>query len=132
MVEYDILESGPAFEVRAVQRRQKDMSEVSEFLLGLSPASEMKVTARIEMLAQRGPTRDREKFRSIKGESNLFEIKVGQVRIMAFYAGKGIAVLTHGFIKKGDATPKQQIERALNLRAEYERAFGCGSNQKTR
>ncbi len=126
MIDYEVLDSGPAFEVRAIRRHQKDLSEVAEFLLTLPSASQMKVIVQIEMLAQRGPTRNREKFRSIKGESNLFEIKSGQVRIMAFYAGEGIVVLTHGFIKKSDATPENELARALNLRAEYQETFGRG------
>ena len=43
-----------------------------------------------------------------------------------FYDGKK-AVLTHGFIKKTQKTPKKELERAVRYRNEYFSRKECGS-----
>ena len=40
-------------------------------------------------------------------------------RVLYFFIINGCAVLTHGFIKKTQKTPPEEIERAKRYRAEY-------------
>lgn len=49
-----------------------------------------------------------------------FRIKLGSniYRVLAFWDGN-VVVVTHGFIKKTQKTPPQEIERAENYRHDY-------------
>ena len=61
-------------------------------------------------------------FCKLSGAENIWEfrIKLGSniYRVFAFMEGYKI-VLTHGFIKKTQQTPSQEIERAQNYRKDY-------------
>ena len=59
----------------------------------------------------------------LKNTSGLYEIRV-QVgsniyRIFCFFDIDNIVVIGHGFQKKSQKTPKQQIERAEQIKNEY-------------
>jgi phage-related protein len=59
----------------------------------------------------------------MKNTSGLYEIRV-QVgsniyRIFCFFDIDNIVVIGHGFQKKSQETPKQQIERAEQIEREY-------------
>jgi phage-related protein len=43
-----------------------------------------------------------------------------QYRILYFFAGKGIVIVSHGFSKKTDKVPENEIERALRRKTIYE------------
>ncbi len=45
-------------------------------------------------------------------------------RVMYFFVVGDRAVLTHGFIKKTQKTPPQEIERAKKIRDDYIERFG--------
>jgi len=58
-------------------------------------------------------------------ESGLFELRIQFSSNIArvfyfFFSGKRI-ILTNGFIKKTNKTPKKQIAKALEYKADYER-----------
>lgn len=58
-------------------------------------------------------------------ESGLFELRIrfssNSARVFYFFfSGKRI-ILTNGFMKKTDKTPKKHIEKALTYKADYER-----------
>ncbi len=62
-------------------------------------------------------------LKHLKNTSGLYEIRV-QVgsnifRIFCFFDIDNIVVIGHGFQKKSQKTPKQQIERAEKIRKEY-------------
>ena len=62
-------------------------------------------------------------LKHLKNSSGLYEIRV-QVgsnifRIFCFFDIDNIVVIGHGFQKKSQKTPKQQIERAEQIRKEY-------------
>jgi phage-related protein len=54
----------------------------------------------------------------------LFEIRVQQgsdiFRIFCFFDQGQLVVLANGFQKKTQKTPKQEIEKALKIKEEYE------------
>jgi phage-related protein len=59
----------------------------------------------------------------IKNTSGLYEIRV-QVgsnifRIFCFFDMENLVVIGHGFQKKSQKTPKQEIERAEQIKKEY-------------
>ncbi len=62
-------------------------------------------------------------LKHIKNSSGLYEIRV-QVgsnifRIFCFFDVDNLIVLGHGFQKKSQKTPKQQIEKAEQIKREY-------------
>ncbi len=62
-------------------------------------------------------------LKHIKNSSGLYEIRV-QVgsnifRIFCFFDIDNLVVIEHGFQKKTQKTPKQQIERAEQIKREY-------------
>ncbi len=62
-------------------------------------------------------------LKHIKNSSGLYEIRV-QVgnnifRIFCFFDIDNLIVVGHGFQKKTQRTPKQQIERAEQIKREY-------------
>ncbi|TAH40653.1 MAG: type II toxin-antitoxin system RelE/ParE family toxin [Bacteroidetes bacterium] len=63
-------------------------------------------------------------FKHIENGEGLYEIRV-QVgndifRIFCFFDEGKLIVLANGFQKKSQKTPKQEIERALKIKEEYE------------
>lgn len=62
-------------------------------------------------------------LKHIENTSGLYEIRV-QVgsniyRIFCFFDIDNLVVIRHGFQKKSQKTPKQQIERAEQIKREY-------------
>ena len=62
-------------------------------------------------------------LKHLKNTSGLYEIRV-QVgsnifRIFCFFDQDNLVVIGHGFQKKSQKTPKQQIERAEQIKREY-------------
>jgi phage-related protein len=64
-------------------------------------------------------------LKHMEGTDGLFEIRVQQgsdiFRIFCFFDRGKLVVLANGFQKKTQKTPKQEIEKALKIKDEYER-----------
>ena len=62
-------------------------------------------------------------FKHLEGTDGIFEIrvKVGSniFRIFCFFDEGNLVVLTNGFQKKTDKTPRQELDRAQRLQQEY-------------
>jgi len=63
-------------------------------------------------------------LKHIENTTGIFEIRVQQgsdiFRIFCFFDQEQLVVLANGFQKKTQKTPKQEIEKALQIRKEYE------------
>ena len=63
-------------------------------------------------------------LKHIESTDGLFEIRVQHgsdiFRIFCFFSQGQLVVLANGFQKKSQKTPKQEIERALKIKKEYE------------
>ena len=63
-------------------------------------------------------------FQHMEGTDGLYEIRVKQgsdiFRIFCFFDEGKLVVLANGFQKKSQKTPKTEIEKALNIKHEYE------------
>ena len=63
-------------------------------------------------------------LKHMEGTDDLFEIRVQQgsdiFRIFCFFDKGQLIVLISGFQKKTKKTPKNEIEKALKIKAEYE------------
>jgi len=60
----------------------------------------------------------------LEGTDGLYEIRVQQgsdiFRIFCFFDEGKLVVLANGFHKKTQKTPKNEIEKALKIKQEYE------------
>jgi len=63
-------------------------------------------------------------LKHIENTDGLFEIRIQQgsdiFRVFCFFDQGKLVILAHGFQKKMQKTPKQEIERALKIKYEYE------------
>ena len=73
---------------------------------------------------------NKQKFKHLTGTTQLFEFKADDGRVLCFfYSGKRI-ILTHGFHKKSDKTPKGEIERAEEYKQDFERRIKDENTKK--
>lgn len=98
-------------------------SEVADFIRNLDPKMEAKFFRQAEILGQYGPEL-REPFTKNLGDG-IFELRCQQgnncSRFLFFFKGGGERkiIITNGFIKKQQATPRNQISLAMKCRKEY-------------
>ena len=63
-------------------------------------------------------------LKHIEDTNGLYEIRVKQgsdiFRIFCFFDKGKLIIITNGFQKKGQKTPKKEIEKALKIKKEYE------------
>lgn len=67
---------------------------------------------------QEGGFLSKEKFKQVE-DTDFYEFRDPDVRVMCFYA-PGKLLLTHGFWKQGQKTPKRELERAQSLKKVFE------------
>ena len=92
-----------------------------DFLKSLNTKLKAKMVRAMDVLSENG-TNLREPY-SKPIEDGIFELRA-QVgtdtsRIMYFFYDRGNIILTNGFVKKTNKTPRQEIEKAKKYRAEY-------------
>ena len=92
-----------------------------EFLLSLNKKMRAKMLRTITLLANNGPLLREPCSKSLR--NGIFELraKVGSddFRVLYFFFSGSRAVLTNGFIKKTQKTPRSEIERALRYMNDY-------------
>jgi phage-related protein len=55
-------------------------------------------------------------------DDGVYEFIRGSLRVLWFYDSGRVIVCTHGFVKKGQKTPRQEIETAKRYMARYQAA----------
>ena len=92
-----------------------------EFLDSLEPKMNAKMVGLMEILEEKGYSL-REPY-SAPLEDGIFELRAVQgsniSRALFFFYVQGRIVITHGFIKKTQKTPRAQIELAKKYRADF-------------
>ena len=116
-MEREILYRGAEFTI-AFAREKKGESPGSTFIDSLSLVDKVKLYALIKFAGDVGNFRNPEKFGDL--ENGLFEFKSGQVRMPFTYSksSRKLIIVTHGFIKKRDKAPKEEIARAWRILEE--------------
>ena len=98
---------------------------VEEFLDFLSPKLLAKTLKDIDLLEKFGNNL-REPF-SKKLSDGIFELRTKQssdiTRIFYFFIFDKRIVLTNGFVKKSNKTPRSEIELAIKYKKDFERRF---------
>lgn len=98
------------------------LEEAEEFISQLDPKTIKKILYNIDLAEQ---TKDPKLFKKLQNDIWEFRTKFGglQIRLLAFWdksENKETLVLaTHGFIKKMDKVPSNEIDRAIRLRDNY-------------
>ena len=99
---------------------------VQELLDSLEPKLLAKTLRTIDLLEMNGPLL-REPYSKPLG-NGIFELRTKQgsdiTRVLYFFIIGKNAVLTNGFIKKSQKTPKAEKELAKKYKADYERRYG--------
>lgn len=94
---------------------------MEEFLQTLDPKMHAKMVSMLELLEEKG-NQLREPF-SVPLGNGLFELRCQQsnniTRALYFFHSGGKIVVTNGFIKKTQKTPKAEIELANKYRSDY-------------
>jgi len=98
------------------------LEEAEKFIAGLDKKTVSKIFYNIDLAEQ---TNDPKLFKKLQGDIWEFRTKFAglQIRLLAFWDktdGKETFVFaTHGFVKKVDKVPKNDIERAIKIREKY-------------
>lgn len=100
----------------------KFLVEADEFLSKLDPKTIKKILYNIDLAEQ---TNDPRLFKKLQNDIWEFRTKFEglQIRLLAFWDKtdnkETLVIATHGFIKKMDKVPSNEIDRAIRLRNEY-------------
>ena len=98
------------------------LEEADTFIAKLESKAARKVFYNIDLAEQ---SNDPTLFKKLKKEIWEFRTKFGgkEIRLLAFWdkddETETLVMATHGFIKKGDKVPENEIERAVNIRKKY-------------
>jgi hypothetical protein len=98
------------------------MEEANEFLAGLDTKTIKKIFYNIDLAEQ---TNDPKLLKKLQNDIWELRTKFGglQIRLLAFWDKSNnketLVIATHGFIKKVDKVPANEIERAERLRDKY-------------
>ncbi len=95
-------------------------SPVEEFMNSLLPRVRAKFLKWTLLLEEKGPDLPRPYADILQGKIRELRLKFGsdQYRFLYFFCGKKI-VLTHGFAKKTDRVPEEEIERAGRMMNDF-------------
>jgi phage-related protein len=100
----------------------KFLEEADEFISQLDLKTIKKIFYNIDLAEQ---TNDPKLFKKLGNEIWEFRTKFGglQIRLLAFWDKTNnketLVIATHGFIKKVDKVPSNEIARAVKLRDKY-------------
>jgi phage-related protein len=98
------------------------MEEANKFIAELDPKAIRKIFYNIDLAEQ---TNDPKLFKKLQNEIWELRTKFGglQIRLLAFWDKSDnketLVIATHGFIKKVDKVPANEINRAIRLRDKY-------------
>ena len=98
------------------------LEEADEFISQLDPKTIRKIFYNIDLAEQ---TNDPKLFKKLQLDIWEFRTKYGglQIRLLAFWdksdSKQTLVIATHGFIKKVDKVPGNEIDRATRLRDKY-------------
>ena len=99
----------------AFAREKNGDCPAGEFFDGLSLLDKAKLMALFQIAADHGKFHNPEKFGDLG--DGLYEFKSYQIRMPFAYAKseRALILITHGFKKKKDKTPKEEITRAWRI-----------------
>ncbi len=98
------------------------LDEVNDFISKLDIKATRKILYNIDLAEQTNDPKILKKLRNDIWEFRIHYNKV-QYRLLAFWDKTNktstLVIATHGFIKKENKVPKNEIEKAIKLRTQY-------------
>lgn len=98
---------------------------VNDFLLSLNEKMRAKAAKEIRILSEYG-NKLREPY-SKHIQEGIFELRIKFAsdisRIFYFFFDGDKIILTNGFVKKTQKTPKEEIEKAIKYKEDYQRRY---------
>jgi phage-related protein len=111
------VKAGNEYDIYAIEDGGR--CEILDFLSSLEASNRVefsKLIALFDMTADMGRITNPHKFKLL--DDGIYEFKThGGVRVLCFFDGRCIVVLTHGFMKKKKID--SEIKRAVNLKYKY-------------
>lgn len=96
-----------------------------QFILGMPPKMQAKILKILDILEVNGP-QTRLPYSEFL-DDGIFEIRAKQgsniTRVLYFYYIGSKIILTNGFVKKSQKTPRSELELAKRYRQDYERRY---------
>jgi phage-related protein len=98
------------------------LEEADNFIADLKPKTVKKILYNIDLAEQ---TNDPRLFKKLNKDIWEFRAKYEglQIRLLAFWdktdSRETLVIATHGFIKKVDRVPENEIDRAVRIRERY-------------
>jgi len=83
-------------------------------------AGQQRFAALFARMGDTGKIWNERKFKHLTETDQIFEFKVEADRILCFFFVGRRLLLTHGFRKTGDKTPKREIDRAEAYKKDFE------------
>lgn len=85
----------------------------------LSEKERVRIQTLFDLLADTGRISNKQKFKQLDG-TNLYEFIHRDIRFLCFWDSGGRVVLTNMFRKRGQKTPKREIDRGEEIRKEHQ------------
>ena len=101
-----------------------------EFFDALPLQDQAKRMRLLERLGNEGGIANPEKFRSVK--EGFYEFKSFQIRMPCRFLDGRVVLITHGFHKKRDRMPRQEMERAKRILEEDQQRAARPSSARKR
>ena len=83
-------------------------------------AVQQKFAALFARMGDTGKIWNERKFKHLTKTDQIFEFKVDADRVLCFFFFGKRLIITHGFRKVGDKTPKHEIDRAEACKKDFE------------
>ncbi len=103
-------------------RTESGRCPVKEFLDSLSGKEFLKVDKILRLISET-PIVPREYFQKMPGTDDIWEVRAqyggASLRLLGFWAGSNLILLTNGFDKKSEKTPRTEIELAERRKKDY-------------
>ena len=97
---------------------------ITDFIDSFSNKIVLKIKSEIRLLQEYGLTLlSTSKVKKISGFSNLYELRIKtdiQIRLFFGFVSPNIFLIVHGFIKKSQKTPVNDIKTAVNRLKEFD------------
>ena len=98
-------------------------SPVEEFLDSLTVKHRQKIAWVFELIREL-PFVSRQYLKKLQGTDDIWEVRIDSgndtFRLLGFYDHGNLVVLTNGFVKKTDRTPRKEIDLAESRKKDYE------------
>jgi len=97
-------------------------SPISDFLDSLSGKQVQKITWVLEVIEELRII-PKQYFKKLVNTNDIWEVRVisgsNIFRLLGFFDGNNLVILTNGFVKKTQKTPKQEIKLAEKRKKDY-------------